>query len=84
MTNTPGDERTKQAINEAQDAIKAVFPEAALQVHRGEDPTGFDIDASPKAEHGFDGLDVIGDRLVDLCVEAGVGIYVVPLLKAEA
>ena len=83
MTNTPWDERTKHAIDEVQVAITAAFPEAAFQVHRGEDPAGISIDASTKAAHGFDGLDVMGDRLVDCCVEAGLGIYVVPLLKAE-
>jgi len=82
--NTPWDERTKHAIDEVQAAIKAAFPEAAFQVHRGEDPKGIYIDASTKAEHGFDALDGIGDRLVDCCVEAGLGISVVPRLKAEA
>ena len=53
-------------------------------MHRGEDPTGISIDASTTAEHGCDVLDVIGDRLVDRCVEAGLGISVVPRLKAEA
>jgi hypothetical protein len=46
-------------------------------------PEGIYIDASTKTEDGFDVLDLIGDRLVDLCVEEGLGIYVVPLLKAE-
>jgi hypothetical protein len=84
MTNKPWDEQTQHAIDEVQSAIKAAFPEAEFQVHRGEDPTGIYIDAYTKAENGFDVLDVIGDRLVDFCVEAGLGIYVVPLLKAEA
>ena len=74
----------QHAIDEVQAAIKAAFPEAACQVHRGEDPTGISIDASTTAEHGFDALDVIGDRLVDRCVEAGLDISVVPRLKAEA
>ena len=83
-TNTPWDEQTQHAIDEVQAAIKVAFPEAEFHVHRGEDPTGIYIDASTKAEHGCDGLDVIGDRLVDFCVEEGLGISVVPLLKAEA
>jgi hypothetical protein len=73
MTTKPWDERTKQAIDEVQAAIKAAFPEAEFQVPRGEDPTGISIDASTKAEHGCDVLDVMGDRLVDFCVEAGWG-----------
>jgi hypothetical protein len=83
MTKKPWDKRTKQAIDEVQDAIKASFPEAEFQVHRGEDPVGIYIDAYTRAENGFDVLDVIGDRLVDLCVEEGLGIYVVPLLKVQ-
>jgi hypothetical protein len=55
-----------------------------LKVARGDDPAGIYIDASTKAEHGFDVLDVIGDRLVALGVEAGLSISVVPLLKAES
>jgi hypothetical protein len=83
MTNTPWDERMQHAIGEVQDVSKAAFPEGAFQVHCGDDPAGIDIDASTKAEHGCDGLDVVGDRLVDCCVEAGLGLSVVPLLKAE-
>jgi hypothetical protein len=83
MTKTPWDERTPHAIDEVQDAIKAAFPEVEFQVHRGDDPAGIYIDASTKAENGFDVLDVIGDRLVDLGAEADLAIYVVPLHKAE-
>jgi hypothetical protein len=81
---TSWEERTQLAIDEVQDEIKAALPEAALKVARGDDPAGIYIDASTKAEHGFDVLDVIGDRLVDLGVEAGLSISVVPLLKAES
>jgi hypothetical protein len=83
MPQKSWDERTQQAIDEVQDVIKAAFPEAAFQVHRGDDPAGIYIDAYTKAESGFDVLDLIGDRLVDLCVDEGLGIHVVPLLKAE-
>jgi hypothetical protein len=84
MTEKPWDEQTQHAIDEVQAAIKSAFPEAEFQVHCGHDPAGIYIDAYTKAENGFDVLDVIGDRLVDFCVETGLGIYVVPLLKAEA
>jgi hypothetical protein len=77
------DERTQQAIDEVQDVIKAAFPEAEFQVHRGGDPAGIYIDAYTKADNGFDVLDLMGDRLVALCVEERLGISVVPLLKAE-
>jgi hypothetical protein len=83
MRKKLSDERTQQAIDEVQAVIKATFPEAEFQVHRGGDPAGIYIDAYTKADNGFDVLDLIGDRLVDFCVEEGLGIYVVPLLKAE-
>jgi hypothetical protein len=83
MPKKSWDERTQQAIDEVQDVIKAAFPEAEFQVHHGDDPAGIYIDAYTKAENGFDVLDLIGDRLVDLCVEEGLGIHVVPLLKSQ-
>ena len=50
MPHKSWDERTQQAIAEVQEVIKAAFPEAALQVHRGDDPAGMYIDAYTKAE----------------------------------
>jgi hypothetical protein len=46
--------------------IKAAFPEAEFQVHRGDDPAGMYIDAYTKAENGFDVLERIGDHRVYL------------------
>ena len=57
MTNTPWDEQTQHAIGEVQDDMKAAFPEAKFQVHRGHDPAGMDIDAYTKTENGCDLLD---------------------------
>jgi hypothetical protein len=82
MCKKPWDERTQQAIDEVQAVIKVAFPEAEFQVHRGRHPEGIYIDAYTKADNGFDVLDLIGDRLVDLCVEEELDIYVVPLLRA--
>jgi hypothetical protein len=45
MPKEPWDERTQQAIAGVQAVIKAAFPEAAFQVHGGDDPAGIDIDA---------------------------------------
>jgi hypothetical protein len=79
----PWDERTWQAIDGVQAVIKAAFPEAEFQVHGGGDPEGIYIDAYTKTENRFDVLNLIGDGLVDLGVKEGLGIYVVPPLKAE-
>jgi hypothetical protein len=66
-----------------QPVIKVAFLEAEFPVHGGVDPEGIYIDAYAKAEGGFDVLALIGDRLVDLNVEEGLGMYVVPQFKVE-
>lgn len=83
MRKKPWDERTQRAIAEVQATIQASFPEAEFKVRCGTDPEGIYIDAYTRAEDGFQVLDLISERLVDLCVEEGLGIYVVPLPKEE-
>ena len=73
MYKKPWDERTQPAIAEVHAVIKAAFPEAEFQVHRWGASDGIYIDASTKTEDGFDVLNLIGDRLVDLCVGEGFG-----------
>jgi hypothetical protein len=77
------DERRQRAIAEVQATIKAAFPEAKFKVSQGTDPGGIYIDAYTRADDGFEVLDLISERLVDLCVEKGLGIYVAPLPKEE-
>jgi hypothetical protein len=62
-----------------QATIKAAFPEAEFKAPRGIDPAGSYIEAYTKADDGFAVLDRVGDRLGDLLVGEGPGIYVVPL-----
>jgi hypothetical protein len=77
------DERRPRAIAEVQATIKAAFPEATFKVYQGTDPEGIYIDAYTRADDGFEILDLISERLVDVCVEEGLGIYVVPLPKEK-
>ena len=83
MSKISWDDRTQRAIDEIQATIKAAFPEAKFTVRGGVDPEGIYIDAYTKADDGFAVLDRISDRLVDLLVEEGLGIYIVPLPKAD-
>jgi hypothetical protein len=62
---------------------QSAFPEAEFEVHLGGHPEGIYIDAYTKAEDWFAVLDRIDDRMLGLCVEEGLGIYVAPQLKAE-
>ena len=57
----------QQTVDEVQSVIKAAYLEAEFQVHHGGDPDRIYIDADTKAKDGFDVLDLIGSRLVDLC-----------------
>ncbi len=82
MTIPIGDEKTQRAIAEVQARITAAYPDAAFQVAYGDDPSGIYIDVYTEAEDGFAVLDLVSDRLVDLSVDEGLQIYVVPLHKA--
>jgi len=82
MTLPIGDEKTQQAIAEVQARITAAYPNATFHIVHGDDPPGIYIDVYTEAEDGFAVLDLVSDRLVDLSVDEGLQIYVVPLPKA--
>jgi hypothetical protein len=49
----------------------------------GEDPVGIYIDAYTEAKDGFCVLDLMSDRLVDLSVDEGLPIRVIPLPRVD-
>src|SRR6266536_6498082 len=77
------DDHTQRAIDEVPATIEAAFSEAEFTGHHGVDPGGIDIEAYTKAEDNFAVLDRVSDRLGDLWVEEGLGIYVVPLAQEK-
>ena len=78
------DKKMQQAIAEVQSRIQAVYPDAVFRVYQGEEPVGMYIDAYTDAEDSFCIFDLINDWLVDLSVNEGLSIHVIPLPKELA
>jgi hypothetical protein len=79
MTLTLQDEKTQRVLAEIQARITAVYPEATFTVALGEDPVGIYLDAYTDAPDGFAVLDLVSDWLVDLNVNEGLAVHVIPL-----
>ena len=74
----------QHAIAEVQARITAVYPEATFRLVEGEDPTGLYLDAYTDAEDASAVLDLVSDWLVDLSVNDGVHLHVIPLPHTAA
>ena len=79
MTFTVQDEKTQRVLAELQARITAVYPEATFTVALGDDPVGIYLDAYTDAPDGFAVLDLVSDWLVDLNVNEGLVVHVIPL-----
>ena len=84
MSVKPWNEEIQHAITEAEARIRAVYPEATFRLVEGEDPNGLYLDAYTDAEDAFAVLDLVSDWLVDLSVNAGVHLHVIPLPQDAA
>ncbi len=69
----------QHAIAEVEAHILAVYPEATFRLIEGEDPIELYLDAYTNAEDAFAVLDLVSDRLVDLSVNDGVHLHIIPL-----
>ena len=74
----------QRVIAEVEPCIRAVYPEATFRLVEGEDPIGLYLDAYTDAEDAFAVLDLVSDWLVDLSVNAGVHLHVIPLPQEAA
>jgi hypothetical protein len=77
------DPRIQQALTELQDMIAARWPEASFTVSRGEDPEGLYLDAAVDLDDPDDVMDLVVDRLLELQVDEGLPVHVVPLRTPE-
>jgi hypothetical protein len=84
MKSITGDEKIQRAITEVQARIQAVYAEAIFRISQGEDPVGIYIDVYTDAEDSFCVFDLVNDWLVDLSVNEGLALYVIPLPKDQA
>ena len=84
MSINPWNDPLQHALAEVQARITAVYPEATFRLVEGEDPPGLYLDAYTNAEDAFAVLDLVSDWLVDLSINEGVHLHVIPLPKEAA
>lgn len=73
------DPRIQAALAELRERILQRFPEATFTVSRGEDPEGIYLKPIVDVADVDEVADVFTDRLIDLQVEEGLPVYVVPV-----
>jgi hypothetical protein len=78
MSINSRNDTVQHAIAEVEARIRAVYPEATFRLVEGEDPIGLYLDAYTDAEDAFAVLDLVSDWLVDLSVNAGMHLHVIP------
>ena len=84
MSVKPWSQTMQHAIAEVEARILAVYPDATFHLVEGEAPMGLYLDAYTDAEDAFAVLDLVSDWLVDLSVNAGVHLHVIPLPQEAA
>jgi hypothetical protein len=73
----------EKAVNELQGRISERFPQASFVVEEGFDPKGIYLVTTVDIADTDEVVDVVGDRLVESQVDAGLPIYVTPLRPIE-
>jgi hypothetical protein len=70
--------RMQAAIMELQGLIRQHYPDTTFEVVHGDDPTGIYVLATVDVEDTETVVDVYVDRLLELQIDAGLAVYVVP------
>ncbi len=78
--NDPG---YRETIEEIQGIILDHFPGTTFDVYLGEEPLGVYVEALVEVDDIDDVMDIYIDRLVDLKVERGLRLYVLPVSTSE-
>ena len=71
--------RMQAAIEELQRLIQQHYPEATFQVEPGDDPTGMYVLATVDVEDTDVVVEVYIDRLLELQIDEGLAVYVLPV-----
>ena len=71
--------RMQAAIEEIQRLIQQHYPEATFQVEPGDDPTGMYILTTVDVEDTDVVVEVYIERLLELQIDEGLPVYVVPV-----
>src|SRR5438105_4527536 len=76
--------RVQAAVNELMDTIRSRFPDVSFDVHPGaEDPRETWIVADVDLDDPDEVLDLVIDRLLDLRIEQGLPVHVLPAQAPE-
>jgi hypothetical protein len=75
--------RLAEAMREIEALIASRYPEARFAVSEGEDPDGIYLRATVDVEDMGEVVHVFIDRLVEMQVEEGLPVYVVPIRPIE-
>jgi hypothetical protein len=71
--------RMQAAIMELQGLIRQHYPNTTFEVVHGDDPTGIYVLATADVEDTEAVVDVYIDRLLELQIDTGLAVYVVPV-----
>lgn len=77
------DPRMRSAIEELKGLIQRRYPEATFEVAREEDPDGIYLRATVDVGDINEVVDVVMERLLELQVEEGLPVYVMPVRPLE-
>ena len=80
---SPTDPRMERAITEMQERIAARYPMATFEVEAGEEPEVVYLTAVMDLDDPDEVLDVVIDRLLELEIDEGLPLYVVPARTPE-
>jgi hypothetical protein len=79
-----GDPRMSRALNELADLVRRRYPEATFQVARAEDdPSIIHLLTRVDVEDTEEVADLVMDRMIQMQVDEGLPIYVIPLRTPE-
>ena len=73
------DPRVQDALLELEQRIRTHYPTATIDVTHGGEPDGVYLTATIEGANAFDVLDSIIDRLLEIQVDEGLPIYVIPV-----
>jgi hypothetical protein len=84
MIDRPHEPRVQHAIQELQTLIQGRFPTASFTISRGEDaPENLHLITTVDIDDTDEVLDLVIDRVVELQVEEGIPIHVIPIRPPE-
>jgi hypothetical protein len=76
------DPRVQAALAEFEQLIRNRYPEATFEITIGGEPDGKYLTATVDLENTLEVLHVIMDRLLEVQIEEGLPVYVIPVWPA--